>query len=115
MTSAAQTPSERGRLSALLRLWPFARPYRGLMVLTFSAALLATLAQLTVPLVSVAVVDGPIASGNRAGLVPLLALALVFGIAEAALFFLRRWSMGKSCLRLGRDPRQGVAARLAAG
>jgi ATP-binding cassette subfamily B protein len=112
MTSASQTPSDRGRLSALLRLWPFARPYRRLMVLTFTAALLATLAQLTVPLVSVAVVDGPIASGDRAGLVPLIALALVLGIAEAALFFLRRWAMNKSCLRIERDLRDTVYQRL---
>jgi ATP-binding cassette subfamily B protein len=82
------------------------------MVLTFTAALLATLLQLTIPLVSAAVVDGPIASGDRAGLVPLLALALVFGIAEAALFFLRRWAMNKSCLRIERDLRDTLYQRL---
>jgi ATP-binding cassette subfamily B protein len=103
---------ERGRLSALRRLIPFARPYRGLIALTFGAALLATLAQLTVPLVTAAIVDGPLAHGNREGLLPLLALALVFGIAEAGLFFLRRWSMGKSSLRLERDLRQALYERL---
>ena len=50
-------PEQRGRLSSLRLLWPFARPYRGLLVLTFGAALLATLAQLTIPLVTRAVVD----------------------------------------------------------
>jgi ATP-binding cassette subfamily B protein len=103
---------ERGRLSALRRLIPFARPYRGLITLTFGAALIATLAQLTVPLVTAAIVDGPLAHGDRAGLWPLLALALVFGIAEAGLFFLRRWSMGKSSLRLERDLRQALYERL---
>src|SRR3954447_20207287 len=103
---------ERGRLSALRRLIPFARPYRGLIALTFGAALIATLAQLTVPLVTAAIVDGPLAHGNREGLWPLLALALVFGIAEAGLFFLRRWSMGKSSLRLERDLRQALYQRL---
>ena len=112
MSSAPQTPSDRGRLSALLRLWPFARPYRGLMVLTFSAALLATLAQLAVPLVTAAVVDGPIADGDRAGLIPLLGLALLFGVAEGALFFLRRWAMNKSCLRIERDLRDALYQRL---
>ena len=62
---------ERGRLSALRRLIPFARPYRGLIALTFGAALVATLAQLTVPLVTAAIVDGPLAHGDRAGLWPL--------------------------------------------
>src|SRR4051812_7039407 len=103
---------ERGRLSALRRLIPFARPYRGLIALTFGAALVATLAQLTVPLVTAAIVDGPLAHGDRAGLWPLIVLALVFGIAEAALFFLRRWSMGKSSLRLERDLRQALYQRL---
>ena len=111
-TSPQPAPDDRGRLSALLRLWPFARPYRGLMALTFSAALVATLAQLAIPLVTAAVVDGPIADGNKAGLVPLLALALAFGVAEGALFFLRRWAMNKSCLRIERDLRDALYQRL---
>jgi ATP-binding cassette subfamily B protein len=103
---------DRGRLSALTRLWPFARPYRGLVALTFVAALLATLTQLAVPLLTAAVVDGPIAAGDRAGLVPLVGLALVFGVAEAALFFLRRWAMNRSCLRIERDIRDALYGRL---
>jgi ATP-binding cassette subfamily B protein len=105
-------PDDRGRLSALTRLWPFARPYRGLVALTFVAALLATLTQLAVPLLTAAVVDGPIAAGDRAGLIPLVGLALVFGVAEAALFFLRRWAMNRSCLRIERDIRDALYARL---
>src|SRR5688500_5273839 len=109
---AARPATTRGRLSALARLWPFARPYRGLIALTFLAALLATLTQLVVPLVTRAVVDGPIASGDRAGLVPLLVLALAFGVAEAALFFLRRWAMNNSSLRIERDQRDTLYQRL---
>ena len=113
MTTAPMTmPDDRGRLGALLRLVPFARPYRGLIAVTFTAALLATLAQLAVPLLTAAVVDGPIADGDRAGLVPLIALALVFGVAEAALFFLRRWAMNRSCLRIERDLRDAIYSRL---
>lgn len=105
-------PKDGGRLSSLARLVPFAKPYRGLIALTFTGALLATLAQMTIPLVTQAVVDGPLATGNRAALWPLLGLALGFGIAEAALFFLRRWSMGKSSLRLERDLRDALYQRL---
>ena len=54
---ATASPDDRGKLSALLRLMPFARPYRGLLAVTFLAALLATLAQLAVPLLTAAVVD----------------------------------------------------------
>jgi ATP-binding cassette, subfamily B, bacterial len=112
MRSSPDRPAHAGRLSALLRLVPFARPYRGLIALTFTGALLASLAQLAIPLLVARVVDGPLADGNRAGLVPLLALALAFGIAEAALFFIRRWAANKSCLPLERDLRDTVYARL---
>jgi ATP-binding cassette subfamily B protein len=112
MTDDAPLETTRGRLSALARLWPFARPYRGLIALTFTAALLATLTQLVIPLVTRAVVDGPIADGDRAGLVPLLALALGFGLAEAALFFLRRWAMNISSLQIERDLRDTLYQRL---
>src|SRR3954451_7984565 len=112
MTETSAAPDDRGRLSSLARLWPFARPYRGLIALTFTGALLATLTQVVIPLVTQAIVDGPIASGDRAGLVPLLALALGFGVAEAALFFLRRWAMGISSLQLERDLRDALYQRL---
>jgi ATP-binding cassette, subfamily B, bacterial len=105
-------PDGRGRLSALLRLWPFARPYRAMIALTFAAALLASLSQLAVPLVTAAVVDGPVAHHDRAGLIPLIGLALLFGVAEAALFFLRRWAMNKSCLQIERDLRDELYGRL---
>src|SRR4051795_2383151 len=112
MNQTSAAPDDRGRLSSLARLWPFARPYRGLLALTFTGALLATLTQLVIPLVTEAVVDGPIADGDRAGLVPLLALALGFGIAEAALFFLRRWAMNISSLQIERDLRDTLYQRL---
>src|SRR3954449_3605730 len=105
-------PGAGGRFSSLSRLWPYATPYRGLIALTFAGALLATLAQLTVPLVTRAIVDGPLATGDRSALWPLLGLALVLGIAEAALFFLRRWTMGKSCLQIERDLRNALYRRL---
>ncbi|TFV53063.1 ABC transporter ATP-binding protein [Blastococcus sp. TF02A-35] len=112
MDDATPATAPRGKLSALARLWPFARPYRGLVTLTFGAALLATLAQLALPLVTAAVVDGPIAEGDRSGLLPLLGLALLFGVAEAALFFVRRWAMNRSCLQLERDLRDTLYQRL---
>ncbi|MGY1855005.1 ABC transporter ATP-binding protein [Modestobacter sp. SYSU DS0290] len=108
----APADPERGRLTALTRLWPFARPYRRLIALTFAAALLASLTQLVVPLVVRAIVEGPIAEGDRGALVPLLALTLLFGLAEAALFFLRRWAMNVSSLQIERDLRDTLYQRL---
>lgn len=113
MDDAREPASAAGAgLPALRLLLPYIRPYRGLVALTFGAALLATLAQLAVPLVTAAVVDGPIAEGDRAGLLPLLGLALAFGVAEAALFFVRRWAMNRSCLQIERDLRDALYQRL---
>jgi ATP-binding cassette subfamily B protein len=112
MTETPAADQDRGRLSSLTRLWPFARPYRGLIALTFTGALLANLTQLTIPLVTQRIVDGPISRGDRAGLVPLLGLALAFGVAEAALFFLRRWAMNISSLQIERDLRDTLYQRL---
>jgi ATP-binding cassette, subfamily B, bacterial len=112
MTETPPADDDRGRLSSLTRLWPFARPYRGLIALTSASALLASLTQLAIPLVTQRVVDGPISRGDRAGLLPLLGLALAFGGAEAALFFLRRWAMNNSSLRIERDLRDALYQRL---
>ncbi|WP_040337392.1 ABC transporter ATP-binding protein [Candidatus Blastococcus massiliensis] len=113
MDDARDTPhADRTGLSALRLLLPYIRPYRRLVALTFGAALLATLTQLAVPLITAAVVDGPIADGDRAGLWPLLGLALAFGIAEAVLFFVRRWAMNRSCLQIERDLRDALYQRL---
>jgi ATP-binding cassette subfamily B protein len=112
MTETPAADQDPGRLSSLTRLWPFARPYRGLIALTFTGALLANLTQLTIPLVTQRIVDGPISRGDRAGLVPLLGLALAFGVAEAALFFLRRWAMNISSLQIERDLRDTLYQRL---
>src|SRR3954465_1796644 len=108
----AEQTDHRGRLSALLRLRPFARPYRGLIAVTFAAALVATLTQLAVPLIIAALVDGPLAHHDPDGVLPLIGLALGFGVAEAGLFFLRRWAMNKSCLQIERDLRDTLYSRL---
>src|SRR3954464_12265491 len=101
----AEQTDHRGRLSALLRLRPFARPYRGMIAVALGVDLVATLTQLAVPLIIAALVDGPLAHHDPGGVLPLIGLALVFGVAEAGLFFLRRWAMNKSCLRIERDLR----------
>src|SRR5215212_5331607 len=103
MTETSAAPDDRGRLSSLARLWPFARPYRGLIALTFVGALLATLTQLVIPLVARAVVDGPSGGGDRAGLGPLLGLAFGCGRAEGAVWCLRRWAMDGSSVQGERD------------
>jgi ATP-binding cassette, subfamily B, bacterial len=93
------------RLSALWRMRTHVRPYYGQMALMTVAALLATLAGIVIPLVTRQVIDGPIRHGDRGAVLPLGGLALLFGLAEAVLVFLRRWTMSSSALGLETDVR----------
>ena len=106
------TPAATPRLASLKRLWPYIRPYRGLLLLTLIGALAATLVQIAIPLITQDVIDGPIANGDKAGLVPLGLLALAFGVIEAVMFFLRRWAMTKSSLAMERDLRDHIYRHL---
>src|SRR5665213_341573 len=81
----------RSSMYSLWRIRSYVRPYAGQMVLMTSAAGIAVGASIVVPLVTRQVVDGPIAQGNRAGLLPLGLLALALGVIEAGLIFIRRW------------------------
>ena len=84
-------PALRTSLATLRRLGPYVRPVRGRLLVAGAAALAATLAGLAIPLVIQAIVDGPVATGDRSRLVLLVGGVLVLGLLEAALMYLRRW------------------------
>ena len=66
------------------------------------------LAQSLVPLVIGRVVDGPISHHDTAGIWPLAGLALAFGVAEAVLFFVRRYAMASAALGIETDIRRDL-------
>lgn len=99
-------------MRSLLRLRSYVRPYAGQMVTMLVAALLAVAAGIAVPLVTKAVVDGPIRSGDSARLLPLALLALALGVAEAALIFIRRWVQSYCALGIETRIRNDVYAHL---
>jgi ATP-binding cassette subfamily B protein len=99
-------------LASLWRLRAWARPHRRAIVVMIISASGAMLAQSLVPLVIGWVVDGPIRHHDTAGLWRLSGLALAFGIAEAALFFVRRYAMASAALGLETDMRRDLFARL---
>ena len=90
----------------------FVRPYLNQMILMTVAALLATLAGIVVPLITRQVIDGPIQHGNRAAILPLGLLALAFGLVEAVLVFLRRWTMSRCSLGMEADIRDTLYQHL---
>ncbi|MDG4822880.1 ABC transporter ATP-binding protein [Asanoa sp. WMMD1127] len=96
----------------LWRLRRYLRPYRRQFVGLILAALAGTAVGIAVPLVVRRVVDGPIAHRDARGLFLLGGLALLFGIAEAALTFIRRWSQSSQALGMEATIRQEIYAHL---
>jgi ATP-binding cassette, subfamily B, bacterial len=97
---------------SLWRIRSYVRPYAGQMVVMTAAAGIAVGASIVVPLVTRQVVDGPIAAGNRAGLLPLGLLALALGVIEAGLIFIRRWVQSYCALGMETAIRSDLYAHL---
>jgi ATP-binding cassette subfamily B protein len=102
---APPAPSRRGRAGVarprpasanLWRLRPYLLPFRTRFVITVLCAAAGTGATIVVPLVTKAVIDGPIAGSDRIGLYALGLLALTLGVVEAVLTFLRRWVVSRA-------------------
>ncbi len=89
MSVEKQSP-RRATLGSLRRLSPYLAPHRAALLGSGVCTLAATLAGLAVPLVVGAVVDGPIARGDLAGLPWLVLGVLVLGLVEAGLILARR-------------------------
>jgi ATP-binding cassette, subfamily B, bacterial len=69
-------------VGALWRLRGYLRPFRFQMIVMFAAAFGAVAAEITIPLLIKAVIDGAIAHGYRQLLVPLALAAIGLGVAE---------------------------------
>jgi ATP-binding cassette, subfamily B, bacterial len=77
-----------------------------------AAALAAVGTEIIIPLLTKAIIDGPIAHGERDLLLPLGAAAVALGVAQATLNFLRRWAMAKAVTTMERDMRDDLYAHL---
>ncbi|HZT64586.1 MAG TPA: ABC transporter ATP-binding protein [Acidimicrobiales bacterium] len=81
------------------------------MLVMLASAAGALVAVSTVPLVTEAVINGPIVH-HRGGLVPLAALALALGVGEGILLFVRRWILGRAATGVEADIRNDLYAKL---
>ncbi|MGH7640364.1 MAG: ABC transporter ATP-binding protein [Candidatus Dormibacteria bacterium] len=83
-----------GRFRALRSLWrirSYLGRYRLQMTVMVVAAVVGVVASLIVPLVTEAVINGPIAHHQLGGLWGLGGLAIGLGVAQATMIFTRRW------------------------
>jgi len=83
------------RERALWRVLPYLRPHKKWLAFIAGSAVVSVGAQLAVPLIAEAAIDGPIRHGNKRGLVPLLVLALVLALVELSLTYRRRLALAQ--------------------
>jgi ATP-binding cassette, subfamily B, bacterial len=108
----ARPPVHERTGSDLWRLLPYLLPYRGrwiAMVLVAVASLVATVA---IPLMTKAVIDGPVRHQDQQGLWVFGAAAMGIGISEAVLWFIRRWLVSRATMGVEADIRKDLYARL---
>ena len=79
------------------------------MVVVAIASLVATVA---IPLMTKAVIDGPVRHQDQQGLWVLGAAAMGVGVSEAVLWFIRRWLVARATMGVEADIRKDLYARL---
>ena len=100
MVGAVAPRTGSHRLQALWRTRSYVRPYRAQMLTMLITAMIGVGAGIVIPLVTKAIVDGPVARGEHSLLLPLAVVAFGLGAVEAFLTFVRRWIQSTAVLGL---------------
>ncbi|HWB65252.1 MAG TPA: ABC transporter ATP-binding protein [Mycobacteriales bacterium] len=111
-TPEVPAAARHSRFAALWWLRSYAGPWKRQIIVMFAAATVGVGASTIVPLVIKAIVNGPIAHGNRGQIVPMFFLALGLGVAEAGLICLRRYIQSIAVLIVERDMRDDLYGHL---
>jgi ATP-binding cassette subfamily B protein len=115
---SASPPAERtdppAGVHSLWRLRGYLRPHLTALSVMAAAALAAVGLTIAIPLVTKAIIDGPIADRDLGALLPLGLLALGLGVLEAVLVWVRRWVQSDAVLGLETQIRHDLYARLQA-
>lgn len=98
--------------SSLARLLPYLKPYKWRWTIMSLASVLSLAATVAIPLMTRAVIDGPVRNQDQRGLWTLGLAALSIGVAEATLWFIRRWLVARATLGVEADIRKDLYARL---
>jgi ATP-binding cassette subfamily B protein len=93
---------------SLWRLRGYLRPHVGALVIMLATALSGIVLSIAIPLVTKALIDGPIADHDESALVPLGLLALALGVLEAVLVWWRRWVQSNAVLGLETEMRRDL-------
>jgi ATP-binding cassette subfamily B protein len=99
-------------VGALWRLRGYLKPFRVQMIVMLAAALGAVAAEICIPLLTAAVIDGAIAHDDRRLLIPLALAAVGLGTAEAVLNLIRRWIQADAVASMEKTIRDDMYAHL---
>lgn len=108
----ASTGPESAGVHSLWRLRGYLRPHLVKLAIMLGTALVGVGLSIAIPLVTKAMIDGPIAAGEMGLILPLGALALGLGVLEAALIFWRRWVQSTAVLQIETEMRHDLYERL---
>jgi ATP-binding cassette, subfamily B, bacterial len=103
---------ESAGVGSLWRLRGYLRPHTVALVIMLTTSLVGVGLSIAIPLVTKAVIDGPIAEGEIDMILPLGLLALVLGVLEAVLIFWRRWVQSNAVLHVETAMRHDLYERL---
>ena len=100
------------RNRALLRVLPYLRPYRRHIAIIVASSVVSTGAQVALPLIVKAVIDGPLRHGDRAGIVRWCFIAAGLAGVEIVLAFTRRMLLATVATELETSLRDDLYAHL---
>jgi ATP-binding cassette subfamily B protein len=100
--------------SSLWRLRGYMKPYRSRLAIMVTTALIGVFVSLSIPLVTRAMIDGPIRHHEIGPILPLGLLALALGLTESGLMFIRRWVQARAVLGFETDVRNDLYRHLQA-
>jgi ATP-binding cassette subfamily B protein len=83
--SIAARPARTRGVTDLLRLLPYLKPYRVRWIAMIVVAVVSLVATVAIPLMTKAVIDGPVRNRDPHGLWVLGSAAVAVGVAEAVL------------------------------
>ncbi|HTY26686.1 MAG TPA: ABC transporter ATP-binding protein, partial [Mycobacterium sp.] len=98
--------------SDLLRLLPYLMPYRVRWIAMIVVAIVSLGATVAIPLMTKAVIDGPVRHQDQRGLWLVGSAAMAIGVSEALMWFIRRWLVARATMGVEADIRKDLYARL---
>lgn len=113
-SSAGAVPATQppAGVHSLWRLRSYLRPHATTLAIMLTVSLVGVGLAITIPLVTRAIIDGPVTDGEIGMLLPLGLLAIGLGVLEAALVFWRRWIQSSAVLSIESAMRRDLYARL---